>query len=106
MINSVAKLDHRYGLGGISVNVRLLPSLFKSEDGREAVRAFVREAMRKGCFELQMNVVDGETLREAKAHPELYRDLTVRIAGYSEYFCNVGEALQDELIARAEYRGV
>jgi pyruvate-formate lyase len=59
--------------------------------------------MRKGGFEVQINVVDSATLREAKAHPEHHRNLTVRIAGYSEYFCSIGEALQDEIIARTEY---
>jgi pyruvate-formate lyase len=64
---------------------------------------FIRAAMARGVFELQLNCVDSAMLREAKAHPELHRDLMVRVAGYSEYFTSVGEALQDEIIARTEY---
>ena len=47
-------------------------------------------------------MVDAETLREAQEHPEQYRDLIVRVAGYSDYFCDLGKALQDEIIARTE----
>ena len=65
--------------------------------------ALLREFMRKGGFELKINTVDSQTLRAAKEHPEQYRNLTVRIAGYSEYFCNVGVAQQDEIMARHEY---
>jgi len=51
---------------------------------------------------IQFNVVTAETLRDAKAHPERHRDLIVRVAGYSDYFCDLTEALQDEIIARTE----
>jgi pyruvate-formate lyase len=63
----------------------------------------IREIMRKGAFQMQMNVVSSEILRKAKEQPEQYRNLTVRIAGYSDYFSNLDELQQDEIIARTEY---
>jgi pyruvate-formate lyase len=50
------------------------------------------------------NVVDADTLRAAQAHPEQYRDLIVRVAGYSDYFCDLGQTLQDEIIVRTEHQ--
>jgi formate C-acetyltransferase len=52
---------------------------------------------------IQFNVVDAATLRRAQAEPEKYRDLIVRVAGYSDYFCDLGKTLQDEIIARTEH---
>jgi pyruvate-formate lyase len=49
--------------------------------------------------------VDADTLRAAQVHPEQYRDLIVRVAGYSDYFCDLGQTLQDEIIARTEHQG-
>jgi formate C-acetyltransferase len=53
---------------------------------------------------IQFNVVNAATLRDAQKHPENYKDLIVRVAGYSDYFCDLGEALQDEIIARTEHQ--
>jgi formate C-acetyltransferase len=103
LVNSVTKMDHRHGLGGISVNWRLSPRILRTPQSRTKVLDLIRTFMRKGGFELQINVVDSRTLRAARTHPERHRDLTVRIAGYSEYFCNVGEAQQDAIIARTEH---
>jgi formate C-acetyltransferase len=52
---------------------------------------------------IQFNVVDADTLRDAQRHPDQYRDLIVRVAGYSDYFCDLGEALQEEIITRTEH---
>jgi formate C-acetyltransferase len=65
----------------------------------------------RGYFKLdghhvQFNVVDAATLRAAQKHPEQYRDLIVRVAGYSDYFCDLSLALQDEIIARTEHRSI
>lgn len=103
MANSVTQMDHRYGLGGLSVNCRFTGSIFETEAGRRKVADFIREFMRKGGFEIQFTVVDSETLRDAQERPEDYRTLLVRVAGYSDYFCNLDEALQDEIIARTEH---
>jgi 4-hydroxyphenylacetate decarboxylase large subunit len=77
--------------------------MLRSKASRDKVLDLIREFMRKGGFEVQLNVIDSRTLRQAKAEPERFRNLAVRIAGYSEYFCNVGEAQQDAIIARTEY---
>jgi formate C-acetyltransferase len=54
---------------------------------------------------IQFNVVDAETLKAAQKNPEQYRDLIVRVAGYSDYFCDLGKTLQDEIIHRTEHSG-
>ena len=54
---------------------------------------------------IQFNVVEAQTLRDAQAHPEDYRDLIVRVAGYSDYFCDLSKTLQDEIIDRTEHQG-
>ena len=63
----------------------------------------VRTYFRLDGHHIQFNVVDAETLRDAQMHPERHRDLIVRVAGYSDYFCDLGQALQDEIIARTEH---
>jgi formate C-acetyltransferase len=57
-----------------------------------------------GGHHIQFNVVDAQTLREAQRDPERHRDLIVRVAGYSDYFCDLGEALQNEILARTEHQ--
>ncbi len=65
----------------------------------------VRSYFRMDGHHIQFNVVDAATLRAAQAEPEKYRDLIVRVAGYSDYFCDLGKTLQDEIIARTEHMG-
>jgi formate C-acetyltransferase len=59
-----------------------------------------------GCFEVQFNVVDQATLLDAKAHPEKYATLMVRVAGYSDYFTNLAPEIQDEIIQRTEHSAI
>ena len=63
----------------------------------------IRAYFKMDVHHIQFNVVDATTLRAAQANPEQYRDLIVRVAGYSDYFCDLGEALQEEIIARTEH---
>jgi len=65
----------------------------------------VRAYFRMGGHHIQFNVVTAETLREAQRQPEKHRDLIVRVAGYSDYFCDLTRPLQDEIIARTEHQG-
>jgi len=58
------------------------------------------------CRRIQFNVVTAETLRAAQQNPDKYRDLIVRVAGYSDYFCDLTAALQNEIIARTEHQGI
>ncbi len=70
----------------------------------DGLARLVRTYFKLGGHHIQFNVVSAQTLRDAQAHPENYRDLIVRVAGYSDYFCDLGKALQDEIIARTEHQ--
>lgn len=103
VIKSVAKMDH-VRTGGTLLNQKLTPQLMKEETDLEKFAKLVRTYFKLDGHHIQFNVVDAATLRAAKEHPEDYRDLIVRVAGYSDYFCDLGEALQDEIIARTEHQ--
>ena len=62
--------------------------------------------MREGGFYVQYNIVDSKVLKDAQAHPENYRDLMVRVAGFTQYWVEIGKQVQDELIARTEYESL
>ena len=62
--------------------------------------------MRKGGYHIQYNIVDSKVLKNAQGKPENYRDLMVRVAGFTQYWCEIGKPIQDEVIARTEYEGV
>ena len=62
--------------------------------------------MRKGGFHVQFNVVDSKILKDAQQNPQNYRDLMVRVAGFTQYWVEIGKQVQDELIARTEYESV
>jgi pyruvate formate-lyase/glycerol dehydratase family glycyl radical enzyme len=101
VLRSVAKMDH-VRTGGTLLNQKLSPGLLQGDDGLEDLLGLIRTYFRLDGHHIQFNVVDKATLIDAKAHPEQYRDLIVRVAGYSDYFCDLTEALQDEIIARTE----
>jgi formate C-acetyltransferase len=71
---------------------------------REKLRAMLNVYFTNGGQELQINVVSSETLRAAQQHPDQYRDLVVRVAGFSEFFVNLTPEMQEDIIARAEHR--
>lgn len=104
VLRSAAKMDH-LSTGGTLLNQKFTPSLLKDEVGLDSLVYLVRSYFNLDGHHIQFNVVDAQTLREAQAHPELHRDLIVRVAGYSDYFCDLGKALQDEIIARTEHTG-
>jgi trans-4-hydroxy-L-proline dehydratase len=104
VIRSAAKLDH-IKAGGTLLNLKLTPSLVAGEDGIDKWMSLVRTYFRMDGHHLQFNIVHAETLREAQRHPEEHRDLIVRVAGYSDYFCDLSQDLQDEIIARTEHDG-
>ncbi len=101
VLRSAAKMDH-VRTGGTLLNQKLTPELLKDDDGLTNLVQLVRTYFKLDGHHIQFNVVDAATLRAAKKHPEQHRDLIVRVAGYSDYFCDLGEALQDEIIARTE----
>ena len=102
VIRSVGKLDH-VRTGGTLLNQRFLPDLIADEEGLRKLGNLVRTYFRLDGHHVQFNVVDSETLRRAQASPSEYRDLIVRVAGYSDYFSNLDRALQDEIIARTAH---
>jgi formate C-acetyltransferase len=103
VLKSAAKMDHAR-TGGTLLNQKLTPQLLADESGLDNLVQLIRAYFRLDGHHIQFNVVDADTLREAQQHPEQYRDLIVRVAGYSDYFCDLSEALQNEIIARTEHR--
>jgi formate C-acetyltransferase len=103
VIKSVAKMDHAR-TGGTLLNQKFTPQVLSGEDGLDKLVQLVRTYFKLDGHHIQFNVIDAETLRAAQASPESYRDLIVRVAGYSDYFCDLSAALQDEIIARTEHR--
>ena len=106
VMHSIAKLDQSKGIGGIATNYRFAKNFVTSRGGNDAVCSFIRTFMENDCFEIQFNVIDKKDLLDARAHPENYRTLLVRVAGYSDYFVNLAENVKDEVIARTENGGV
>ena len=102
VLKSAAKMDH-IRTGGTLLNQKFTPQLLADETGLKALVSLIRGYFKLKGHHIQFNVVDAETLHQAKAHPEDHRGLIVRVAGYSDYFCDLSEALQDEIIARTEH---
>ena len=102
VIRSVAKMDH-VRTGGTLLNQKFTPQVLNSEDGLNKLVQLIRTYFRLDGHHIQFNVVDADTLRLAQQHPEQYRSLIVRVAGYSDYFCDLSKTLQDEIIARTEH---
>ncbi len=101
VIKSLGKLDQTKS-GGTLLNVRFTPQLMTREEDLKKLVALIRTYFTLGGHHIQFNVVDTETLHDAQKHPERYRDLLVRVAGYSDYFNDMTEQLQNEIIARTE----
>jgi formate C-acetyltransferase len=102
VVKSAAKMDHAR-TGGTLLNQKFTPKLMEGEDGIDKVACLVRSYFRMDGHHIQFNVVTAATLHAAQAEPEKYRDLIVRVAGYSDYFCDLTPALQNEIIARTEH---
>ena len=101
VLKSAAKMDH-VRTGGTLLNQKFTPQLLADEAGLDALVGLIRSYFKLDGHHIQFNVVDADTLHRAQKNPEQYRDLIVRVAGYSDYFCDLSEALQNEIIARTE----
>ncbi|MCF2621997.1 trans-4-hydroxy-L-proline dehydratase [Collinsella tanakaei] len=101
VIKSCAKMDHA-STGGTLLNQKFTPSSIAGDRGLDNLADLVRSYFDMGGHHVQFNIVDRETLIDAQRHPEAYRDLIVRVAGFSEKWCNLGRELQDEIINRTE----
>ena len=105
VIKSVSKMDH-LRTGGTLLNQKFTPSLLATEKGLDSLVQLIRTHFSLDSHHIQFNIVDAKTLRKAREEPENYRDLIVRVAGYSDYFCDLSESLQEEIIKRTEHTGV
>lgn len=101
VIKSLSKLDQTKS-GGTLLNVRFVPSLLKREEDLRKLVALIRAYFNMGGHHIQFNIVDTQTLLDAQKVPDDYKDLLVRVAGYSDYFNDMTEQLQNEIIARTE----
>jgi formate C-acetyltransferase len=99
---SSTKWDHRDFIGGIAVNIKF-SSKYGNENALQIMQSLIKTYMIRGGFELQVNVVDKETLKMAQINPDSYRDLVVRIGGYSDYFTRLTPEMQEEVISRTEH---
>jgi formate C-acetyltransferase len=102
IFTSACCFDHTHFMDGMALNLRMHPSVLSREDGIAKLRDMTQTYFEQGGLEVQYNVVDTDTLRQAQDDPGGYRDLVVRIAGYSAYFVELGTELQNDIIARNE----
>ena len=102
-MRSTAKLNQEVHSGGTLLNLRLNPELVATKRGQANLGAMVQTLFSLGAFHVQFNCISSETLRDAQAHPENYKDLLVRVAGYSTQFVNLSKSMQDAIIARTEH---
>ena len=102
--NSVARLDHGIASNGTLFNQKFHPSALEGRVGLEKFSALIRSFFDQKGMHMQFNVVTRETLLEAQQHPEKYKTLVVRVAGYSALFTTLSRSLQDDIINRTEQR--
>lgn len=101
VIKSVAKIDH-VRTGGTLLNQKITPQLLASEIGLNKLAQLIRSFFKLDGHHIQFNVVSSDMLRDAQKHPERYRNLIVRVAGFSDYFVDLSVDLQNEIIKRTE----
>jgi formate C-acetyltransferase len=102
-LNSALKIDH-LKTGGTLLNQKFTPDFFRDGQSIRKLAQLIRSYFRMDGHHIQFNVVSATTLREAQKHPEKYQDLIVRVAGYSDYFNDLGTELQEEIIRRTEHQ--
>jgi formate C-acetyltransferase/4-hydroxyphenylacetate decarboxylase large subunit len=102
VIRSSSKVDHTRIRGGL-LNLKFHPSALQGERGSKNLLALIKTYFDKPGFHVQFNVVDSNMLRDAQQNPENYRDLVVRVAGFSAYWVEMSKALQDQVIWRTEH---
>ncbi len=102
VVKSAARMD-QLRTGGTLLNMKFMPSVLDDDAGLDGMMRLVRAYFRMDGHHVQFNVVDADTLRKAQRNPEEHRNLIVRVAGYSDYFCDLGKELQDEIISRTAH---
>jgi len=102
VVKSVSKIDHAK-TGGTLLNQKFAPQLLADEQGLDKLAHLIRTYFKLDGHHMQFNVINAEVLRDAQKHPEKYRDLMIRVAGYSDYFVDLSVELQNEIIKRTEH---
>jgi formate C-acetyltransferase len=105
VIKSVSKLEHILESGGSILNLKFNPSIFQDGNSLDNLVALIRTYFELTGMEVQIDIVSSKKLREAQKSPQKYADLLVRVAGYSAYFVGLDPEVQNDIIARTEYRG-
>lgn len=103
LMKSAAAIGQGRLSGGVSLNIKLHPAYIESEEGLEKTASLIRTYFDLGGMHVQPNVVSNETLRAAQNDPDSYRDLVVKVAGYSAYFADLGRSIQDDIIDRHQF---
>lgn len=106
VLKSVSKMDNSCTTNGGLLNMKFLPDFFKTEAGITKFCNFLRAFVDLEVPHIQFNVVSKENLLDAQKHPDQYRSLTVRVAGYTAYFTELAGDLQNEIIARTSYDNI
>ena len=102
-MRSAAKINQEIHSGGTLLNLRLNHELVATKRGQANLGAMIQAFFALGAFHVQFNTLSSKVLREAQEHPENYKDLLVRVAGYSTQFVNLSRSMQDAIIARTEH---
>lgn len=102
LVNSLTKVDHSLATNGTLMNLRFPEEAVSGIEGRDNLVSFISEYMNKKAMHVQFNIMSAETMRAAQKNPEDYKDMLVRVAGYSAYFVELGKLLQKDLIQRTE----
>ncbi|WP_302761841.1 glycyl radical protein [Christensenella hongkongensis] len=105
LINSVARLKHNNASNGSLLNMKFLPSMFDTAEGKSKFIALIRGLVKKKIAHVQINVMDAEELKAAQKEPDQHTNLIVRVAGYTAYFVELADDLQDEIIERTAHGG-
>ncbi len=105
LLKSGTKLDPTT-FRSVQLNMKIHPNAIKGAEGSKNFLDFIRSYFAMGGYHVQFNIVDSNMLRDAQKKPEEYRELMVRVAGFSAYWCELGKPIQDEVIARTEYNAV
>ena len=103
ILNSLAKLNYEKATNGVAVNVRIHPQNLNSEENMEKLCSLLKGYFKAGGMQLQPNVVSSETLKDAQAHPDNYKDLIVKVGGYNASFVDLGALIQNDIIDRFEH---
>lgn len=103
LLRSAAKLNYELVSNGAVLGLKFNPGTFRGNEGLQNLKSLIKSFFKLGGMHLQSNFVNRETLVEAQRHPEEYRDLVVRVAGYSALFTDLDRLVQDEIIARTEF---